>query len=750
MELRKTSIILIAAVLGISLFFAFQLRNLRFNYELERFFPLNNESTVFFQQFQSTFGNDSDYLMVGLRNEAGIFDQDFLRKADSLYLELKKLETVEFILAPTRIREQLRNRYSSVPIERPWLHVNDESRYAADSARIYQSDWKNFLFAEDRQSIMLFVRHQDQLNQDGMGKLADEVRQATTSFDFEEVHYAGKCFGQSTYVRLIQKETFLFVSVSVVIVILFLWISYRKLWGIWMPLSVVALSILWTMGIVSMLGRPIDLISNIIPTLLLIIGIADVIHLLTHYLRSRKQGIDKWNAIKTSVRVVGKATLLTTLTTALGFLTLTSSGFISLIELGTFATVGLIIAFVLTYTFLPALIMLHSPFYRADQDFSGFWEKLLTPCFEWVMKNQRWIIGASLLVFMLGVWGASKIRVNNHILTDLSKNHPLQVDQRFFAEKFGGDRTLEIQVSVREGNEATIFSPAILKELEKVGQYLEAEYGGSNLISPAVLIAHANRAYHFGQASFFNIPDSVNLIPPLVRRLRQQNGRYEMSRLVTEDQRQARMRAQIPDWGSYIIEQKNEAFYQFLEQELPNRQLTYTITGTPHLIDLNNRFLAQNVLKGLLIALLVIALIFAVLFRSARLMLITLVPNVLPLVFIGGLMGFMGIDLKISTSIIFIIAFGIAVDDSIHFLSRFQREYKRQPLLDAVRTTYLTTGKAIVVTSLILLGGFMSFCLSGFEGTFYVGLLVSITLLVALIADLTILPVLLARLLRKK
>jgi predicted RND superfamily exporter protein len=517
-----------------------------------------------------------------------------------------------------------------------------------------------------------------------------------------------------------------------------------------MPLSVVALSILWTMGIVSMLGRPIDLISNIIPTLLLIIGIADVIHLLTHYLRSRKQGIDKWNAIKTSVRVVGKATLLTTLTTALGFLTLTSSGFISLIELGTFATVGLIIAFVLTYTFLPALIMLHSPFYRADQDFSGFWEKLLTPCFEWVMKNQRWIIGASLLVFMLGVWGASKIRVNNHILTDLSKNHPLQVDQRFFAEKFGGDRTLEIQVSVREGNEATIFSPAILKELEKVGQYLEAEYGGSNLISPAVLIAHANRAYHFGQASFFNIPDSVNLIPPLVRRLRQQNGRYEMSRLVTEDQRQARMRAQIPDWGSYIIEQKNEAFYQFLEQELPNRQLTYTITGTPHLIDLNNRFLAQNVLKGLLIALLVIALIFAVLFRSARLMLITLVPNVLPLVFIGGLMGFMGIDLKISTSIIFIIAFGIAVDDSIHFLSRFQREYKRQPLLDAVRTTYLTTGKAIVVTSLILLGGFMSFCLSGFEGTFYVGLLVSITLLVALIADLTILPVLLARLLRKK
>ncbi len=749
MELRKLSVALVTLAIGISLFFAYQLRNLQFDYELERFFPLNDENTVFFKKFQNTFGNDSDYLLIGLRNQEGIFEKEFLKQADSLYLALKKIEQVDFILAPTRIREKIRNRYSSVPIERPWLHVADESRYAADSARIYQSEWANYLFAEDRQSIMLFVRHEDQLNQEGMRKLVDEVRLITAGFDFEEVHYAGKSFGQSTYVKLIRRETFLFVSVSVIIVILFLWISYRKLWGIWMPLSVVALSILWTMGIISMLGRPIDLISNIIPTLLLIIGIADVIHLLTHYLHARKQGTDKWSAIKASVRVVGKATLLTTMTTALGFLTLTTSGFISLIELGVFATIGLIIAFVLTYTFLPALIMLHSPFYRADRDFSGFWEKLLTPCFEWVMKNQRWIIGASLLVFGLGIWGSSKIRINNYILTDLSKDHPLQVDQRFFTKKFGGDRPLEIVVAVADSNQA-MFSPVVLKELELVGRYLEEEYGATNLISPAVMIAQANQAYHFGQKTYSRIPDSSNLIQPLVKRLKREADLYEFSRLVSADERQARIRAHIPDWGSYVIEQKNEAFHQFLEQELPDRQLTYTITGTPHLIDLNNRYLAENVLKGLLIAMVVIALIFAVLFRSARLMFITLVPNVLPLVFIGGLMGWIGVDLKISTSIIFIIAFGIAVDDSIHFLSRFQREYQRRPLLDAVRTTYITTGKAIVVTTLILLGGFMSFCLSGFEGTFYVGLLVSITLLVALVADLTILPVLLAILLRKK
>jgi predicted RND superfamily exporter protein len=334
-------------------------------------------------------------------------------------------------------------------------------------------------------------------------------------------------------------------------------------------------------------------------------------------------------------------------------------------------------------------------------------------------------------------------------LTDLSEDHPLRLDQQFFTEKFGGPRTLEIQIAVKDSNQ-TVFSPAALQELVRVGQYLEEDYGVKNLITPAVMIANANRVYHFGDKDFLRIPDSINLIPPLVRRLKQYSNHYELDRHITEDQGRARIRAQIPDWGSYIIDKKNEDLINYLADTFPEAQFDYTITGTPHLIDLNNRFLAQNVLKGLIIALIVIAFTFAVLFRSGRLMLITLIPNVLPLVFVGGIMGFCGIDLKISTSIIFIIAFGIAVDDSIHFLSRFQGENKQWPLKDAIRITYLTTGKAIVVTSFILLGGFLSLCLSDFEGTFYIGLLVSITLLVALVADLTILPVLLWRFLRKE
>ncbi len=749
MNLQKVSIIIILSVLGISIFFAVQLKKLHFDYELERFFPIQNENTLFFEQFRKTFGGDSDYILIGLRNKAGIFQKDFLQKADSLYQIISKIENVEFIHAPTRIRQQVRNRFSSVPIERPWLRFRDERRYPEDSTHIYRSNWANYLFAEDRQSVMIYVRHADFLNEEQARVLADAVKTSSEKIDFEEIHFAGKVFGQTTFIRLIRKETAIFVSVSLVLVILFLWTSYRKIWGILLPLAVVSLSILWTLGLMSMLGYPLDIISNIIPTLLLIIGIADVIHFLTHFLKARRDGQEKWPAVKSSVRIVGKATLITTLTTAIGFLTLTTSSFISLIELGLFATVGIVVALVLTYTFLPALMLKMGSFDQKGNHYSGFWEKILAPCFDWTLRNQRSILWISGIIAIVGIVGAFQIRINSYILTDLDQDHPLQKDQQFFGEKFGGARTLEIELMVRD-SQFNVFSTDILKELEQVDQYLEGVYGASNLISPSILIASANMQYQFGRKDQYRIPDSTTLIRPLVRRLEKYSGRYELPRLIREDHQKAKITGQIPDWGSYILEQKNRDFKQFLEENFPESKLSYTITGTPHLMDLNNRFLAQNVLKGLFVALLVIALIFAWLFRSARLMLVTLVPNVLPLLVIAGIMGFTGIDLKISTSIIFIIAFGIAVDDSIHFLSRFQKEYQDKNLLEALRASYLSTGKAIVVTSLILLGGFMSFCLSSFAGTFYIGLLVSITLLVALIADLTVLPVLLIKVLKEK
>jgi predicted RND superfamily exporter protein len=253
----------------------------------------------------------------------------------------------------------------------------------------------------------------------------------------------------------------------------------------------------------------------------------------------------------------------------------------------------------------------------------------------------------------------------------------------------------------------------------------------------------ANQIYHQGRIEYYHLPETPKESSQIAKRLQQYADDIQLNKLIDTSQTKAHISGKIPDWGSDVVHQKNEALEVFIEKVLGESQLEYRVTGTAHLMDLNNSFLAENVLKGLVIAIVIIGILFGWLLQSFRMIFLALIPNVLPLLIVAGIMGFAGIDLKISTAIIFIVAFGIAVDDSIHFLSRFRREICHHKVAEAVRLTYLTTGKAIIVTSLILAVGFLTLCSSDFLGTFYIGLLIAITLLVALLADLLLLPVLL-------
>jgi predicted RND superfamily exporter protein len=211
-----------------------------------------------------------------------------------------------------------------------------------------------------------------------------------------------------------------------------------------------------------------------------------------------------------------------------------------------------------------------------------------------------------------------------------------------------------------------------------------------------------------------------------------------------------RITARLGDIGSEISLERTRALRLFIDQQINDDVVKFTVTGTSNLIDKNNVYLARNMFQGLGIAFLVVAVIAGIMFRSLRMVLITLIPNIIPLLMVAGIMGMFGIALKLSTSIIFTIAFGIAVDDTIHFISKFRIELnKGKSILYALKRTYLSTGKAIIITSIILSGGFLTLILSSFGGTFYTGLLVSLTLIFALLIDLTLLPVLILLFYRK-
>jgi predicted RND superfamily exporter protein len=286
--------------------------------------------------------------------------------------------------------------------------------------------------------------------------------------------------------------------------------------------------------------------------------------------------------------------------------------------------------------------------------------------------------------------------------------------------------------------------------MDTLQHWLTEVYGVGNLLSYNEILKSANQAMNAGVRDFYSIPsDSADL-----RRLNKFLARKEVGEVVNmhynKDQHVMRIAGKLGDYGRKHYESLNLQLDQFIAQNCHSK-FNYKVTGTAQLIDLNNRYLVENMVLDLLLSMLVIGLIMGVVYQSPKMILLTIIPNLIPLVIVGGIMGAMGIPLKVSTSIVFNIAFGIAVDDTIHFLARV-RTLLRDGLspIYAVKRTFLTTGKAMVVTTLILSGGFLTLILSDFLGTYYIGLLISLTLFVALIAEMLISPLVIFYFYRKK
>ena len=294
-------------------------------------------------------------------------------------------------------------------------------------------------------------------------------------------------------------------------------------------------------------------------------------------------------------------------------------------------------------------------------------------------------------------------------------------------------------------NQDNIFEKSVLKEIEKVEKYLTSEFGVDAILSPLQIAKSINKANNGGINENYRLPSTESEWRNLQRNLRRFSSQMENIPLIADSNRVARISGRMGDIGSELALEKVNALEKFLAENTDPTIASFKITGTSYLIDINNDLIAKSTLQGLAIALIAIAFITGLLFRSWRMTFLAIIPNILPILMIAGLMGFLGINLKLSTAIIFTIAFGIVVDDSIHFLSKLNLELKNgHPFFLALRRTYLSGGKAITLTTLILAGGFFALMFSSFSGVHYIGLLIFITLLVALILDLTLLPALIS------
>ena len=738
---RSLSIVIISLVILFTGITAFLGSKLDFDYDFEHFFPQNDPDLDYFLKYRETFENDNDYVLIAIENHEGIFNQKFLQKVDRFSSELQNFKHVEEVISPTKIKLPVVNTFGHIEI--PVLHIEDDSKFKNDSIRITRSpEFSKTLFSSDYKSVCVVLHNSQIISKKASDELLADIENLINTYQFEAVHYAGKIRGQKTYLTKMKLELIIFLSISIFLIITFLFISFRSFFGVIVPLSTVLVAIIGILGIMQLCGKSLDIMSTLLPTILFVVGMSDAVHILNRYIEELRSNKDKIEAIRLTFKEVGLATFFTSVTTAVGFITLMMVTIKPIQEFGLYTAIGVILAFIIAILFLPAsLSLLGKPKISSINRNKNFWNKFLTTSFLMIIKNPKKIIIGYSFILLVSVIGLFQLHINYYLLEDLAEDNPLQQDFRFFENNYSGIRPFEMGIYTKDSS--SVFNYKVMLELDKIEDYLYKKYEAGFIYSPVSIIKSINKATHSGNSEFYRIPDREVDYKILLKKLEKTNLKNKLNKIVNSNRSIGRFTGKMDDVGSKVFKERNIAFDNFFRTTINTDLIDYKMTGTALLVDKNNEFLAKNMLTGLGIAFLLIALIMGILFRSLKMALLSLIPNIVPLAFIGGLMGFLGTTINMSTSIIFTIAFGIAVDDTIHFLSKFKIEQqKNKSLLYILKRTYLSTGKAIVLTTLILCGGFISLVFSDFKSTFLIGTYVGLILFVAVITDLVLLPVL--------
>ena len=407
------------------------------------------------------------------------------------------------------------------------------------------------------------------------------------------------------------------------------------------------------------------------PTILMVVCISGVVHLLAHYLDNLRRGDSKESALKQTFKETGKAILLTSFTTMVGFLSLSTSSITPIIELGIFTAMGVGFSFILALLLFRSMLeVLKVPKVETSQKKRNFWVVFLEKNFKFVVKNKWGIFIFAVVVIGITLVGIGKIKVNNYILEDLKKDNPLKISYQFLGEEFSGARPFEMAI-IRKDTSVSFYDQTFLTQLDTLSSYLDTVYGTGTPLSILTLVKGANSANNAGLPSEFRIPTKEKKFKKIIREIKRYKGNEDIKNVISSDGNTTRITATMGDVGSAKTAVLDPKLFHFIQEHFNTNQYEFRLTGGPFLMEENNKLLAKNVLQGLFVAVLIVGLIIAFLYRSIAIVFISIIPNLIPLLVIGAIMGFGGIDMKVSTSLVFTIAFGIAVDDTIHFLESF-------------------------------------------------------------------------------
>ncbi|MCB0458777.1 MAG: MMPL family transporter [Flavobacteriaceae bacterium] len=726
---------------------------MRLSYTEANLLPKNHEVNVEYDRFLKIFGEEGNIIILAV-DDPSIYTSEKFNNWNKLSKALDTFPEVDFIVSVENIKKLKKDEASKSFITEPLYDKTPEVDEDVEKIKKELFNdlpfFDNFLYNKKTGTIrtVMYLKKDIVNTEDRKEFIINTLNPLVEVFEKDntiDVKVSGMPYIRTMNSENIKDEMGEFVALALAITLLIFFFFFRSFRATFITMLVVSVGVIWAFGFIGWFRYEISVLMALIPPLIIVIGVPNCIFLINKYQQEVKSHGNQAKSLQRVISKVGNATLMTNATTASGFATFIFTKSQLLNEFGIIASINIIAIFLLSLLIIPIIYsFLPKPKTKHLKHLEKKWIEYIVNWMENTVRHRRLMIYISTVVLIIAsIIGVYKIKVSGNLIEDMPKGEPFFKDILFFEDEFGGIMPLEIVIDTKQ--KKGVMKLSTLKRMEQLNEIIDEIPELSPSISVLNLVKYSKQAYYNGNPKYYQLPTNQerNFILSYFKNSASTTNLLE--NFVDSTGQYARITTFMKDIGTDKMERIEERLQARIDKEFPKENYNVSMTGKALVFLKGTNYLIRNLVISLSLAILLISLFMAWMFRSFRMIIISLIPNILPLLVTAGLMGYLGVHIKPSTILVFSIAFGISVDDTIHFLAKYRQELQahnwraKKAVYEALRET----GVSMFYTSIVLFFGFLIFIESSFGGTIALGGLVSVTLLFAMVSNLLLLPALL-------
>jgi predicted RND superfamily exporter protein len=750
--LRNRTWILIV-IAAITVLLALQWKNMRFTYTEANLLPDDHPVNLEYDQFLSHFGEEGNLIVMGVKDST-IFTPEKFKAWNQLSKDVGKFNEVELTLSVGNLQKLEKKLdttgFELVPFIKDSIFTDANLAEYKDELFNKLPFYDGLIYSPDKQSIRSAIYLKKDIVNTPARKdfVFDDLIPLIKKFEKEtgvKVHTSGMPYIRTLNSQNIVDEIGLFIGAALFVTSLIFFFFFRSWRATFISMCTVVIGVMWAFGFLGLMHYEITVLTALIPPLIIVIGIPNCIFLINKYQQEIQLHGNQAKSLQRVISKVGNATLMTNLTTASGFATFILIKSELLSEFGIVASINIIAIFLLSLLIIPIVYsFLPPPKNKHLKHLNKRWIGTFVTWIERMVKDRRITIYiTAVLLLCLSIIGIYNIKISGSLIEDMPKNTEFFKDIRFFEKEYEGIMPLEIMVDTKRKKGA--MSLSTLKRMDELQDHIKEIPEFAKPISVVELVKYSKQAYYNGNPEYYQLPNSQEKAFILSYAKSSNTNTDLLNSYVDSTGQFARITTFMKDTEPDRFKRIEEDLNTEIAKVFPAERYNVSVTGKALVFQKGTHYLVNNLILSLSLAIFLIALFMAWMFRSFKMIIISLIPNLLPLIITAGVMGFVGVPIKPSTILVFSIAFGISVDDTIHFLAKYRQELiaNNWKIKKSVFAALRETAVSMFYTSIVLFFGFSVFTISSFGGTVALGALVSITLLFAMLSNLILLPTLL-------